>query len=237
MSKLGNSEADCEDSFNSNVRTLRYAVADGASSSLFSDVWARAITETTVFGTQDFFTDPGKFIMNMIQKARLVWYEHINWQSLPWFHKNKAIAGSHSTLLGIQFQKEPSGYSYSTFAVGDTVLFKLQPDGTYESFPLSSPEQFNNTPSLVWSGKGHPIPVNVRMIPPKTVWASGTFNASQHLFIATDAVAKWLMEYGKFQEVRNLMYDKEKLRRYFTGEINSKRMRNDDLTLVILSLK
>lgn len=237
MSKLGNRESDCEDSFSFRSRPMKFAIADGVSASIFSDIWARAVTESTVSGKYDFFGNPDEFIMDLIQKAREKWYRKIKWDSLPWYLKNKSVSGSYTTLVGLQFIHEGDAFRYSSFAVGDSVLFHWEGADDYSSYPLSSPEEFNNTPQLVWSGKGFPMPLEFKVKPPRIQKYSGMLRPGGTIFLATDAVGKWLMEYGKFAEVSELLDSSFEMTDLFTREINSKRMRNDDTTLVSIFLE
>lgn len=237
MSKLGNKESDCEDSFSFRSREMKFAIADGVSASIFSDVWARAVTGSAVTGKYDFFGNPDVFINDLIVKSRQKWYKKIDWGNLPWYLKNKSVSGSYTTLLGLQFQKDRDGMKYSSFAVGDSILVHWEGGNDYDSYPLTSPEQFDNTPRLVWSGKGYPMPIDFKVTSPKAETFSGTMTKNTTIFLATDAVGKWLLEYGRYEEARKLMNSSYEMTELFTREINSKRMRNDDLTLVSIFLE
>lgn len=237
MSKLGNRESDCEDSFSFRSRHMKFAIADGVSASIFSDIWARAITENTVMCKADFSDNPDSFLPDIIRKSRQKWYSKITWNSLPWYLKNKSVAGSYTTLVGLQFKIQHGKYTYYSFAVGDSVLFHYEGGNDYSSYPLVSADEFNNTPQLVWSGKGHPMPADIPVKAPPVKTYSGTLQPGGTIFLATDAVGKWLMEYEKFDEVTELLDSSYEMTRFFTDEINSKRMRNDDTTLVSLFLE
>ncbi len=237
MSKLGNRESDCEDSFSFRTRQMKFAIADGVSASIFSDIWARSITNIAVSGNYDFFQDPGTFILDLVQKAREKWYIKIKWDSLPWYLKNKAVSGSYTTLVGLQFAEKGENYLYSSFAVGDSVLFHWKGGRQYTSYPLTSPDEFNNTPPLVWSGKGHPMPMEYKLKPPPFVRKKGVLEKGETIFLASDAVAKWLMETGRFDEVEELIDSNSEMTKLFTREIDNRRMRNDDATLVSIFLE
>lgn len=237
MSKLGNKKSDCEDSFSFRTRQKKFAIADGVSASIFSDIWARSTTKSAVSGRYNFFESPDSFLLDLIEKARETWYTKIDWTSLPWYIKNKSVSGSYTTLLGLQFSDSDTDFDYSSFAVGDSVLFHWITGDDYSSFPLNSPEEFNNTPQLVWSGKGHPMPLKFKLSPPKYSTLSGRLRPGETIFLATDAVAKWLMESRRFPEVRELLESSEEMTKLFTKEIDQKRMRNDDSTLVSIYLE
>ncbi len=237
MSKLGNRESDCEDSFSFRTRQMKFAIADGVSASIFSDIWARSVTDSAVTGKYDFFGNPNQFILDLTKRAREKWYSKINWQSLPWYLKNKSVSGSYTTLVGLQLSNSGGHYNYSSFAIGDSVLFQWEGANDYSSYPLTSPEEFNNTPNLVWSGKGYPMPVEFKLSAPRIETYKGRLSSGGAIFMATDAVAKWLMEYERFAEVSELIDSSFEMTQLFTREINAKRMRNDDATLVSIFLE
>ena len=237
MSKLGNRESDCEDSFSFRTRQMKFAIADGVSASIFSDIWARAVTDSTVTGKYDFFGNPNQFILDLVRRAREKWYGKIKWDNLPWYLKNKSVSGSYTTLVGLQFSNSGGHYDYSSFAVGDSVLFHWEGSNDYSSYPLTTPDEFNNTPNLIWSGKGYPMPLEFKVPAPKFNTYRGRLNQGGAIFMATDAVAKWLMEYERFSEVSELIDSSFEMTELFTREINAKRMRNDDATLVSIFLE
>ncbi len=237
MSKLGNKESDCEDSFSFRTKQMKFAIADGVSASIFSDIWARSITSSAVTGNYDFFLDPSTFILDLMQKAREKWYRKINWDSLPWYLKNKSVSGSYTTLVGLQFAQNGNHFRYSSFAVGDSVLFHWKGDDQYSSYPLTSPDEFNITPHLVWSGKGHPMPIEYKLKAPTIAKKQGVLEKGDTIFLASDAVSKWLMETNRFSEVEELIDSSSDMTKLFTKEIDNKRMRNDDATLVTIFLE
>lgn len=237
MSKLGNKGSDCEDSFSFRTRQKKFAIADGVSASIFSDIWARSITRSAVSGRYDYFSEPSEYIVDLMQKARETWYTKIDWNNLPWYIKNKSVSGSYTTLLGLQFSDSETQFDYSSFAIGDSVLFHWVTGDDYSSFPLTSPEEFNNTPQLVWSGKGHPMPLEFKLKAPQISTYSGRLNPGETIFLATDAVGKWLMDYRRFSEVAELIDSSKEMTELFTKEIDHKRMRNDDSTIVSIYLE
>lgn len=216
---------------------MKFAIADGVSASIFSDIWARSITNSAVTGNYDFFQDPGTFILDLIQKAREKWYKKIKWDSLPWYLKNKSVSGSYTTLVGLQFVEHEGRFQYSSFAVGDSVLFHWKGGNQYSSYPLTSPDEFNITPHLVWSGKGHPMRIEYKLKAPTISRKQGTLEKGDTIFLASDAVAKWLMETNRFSEVEELIDSSSEMTKLFTREIDNKKMRNDDATLVTIFLE
>lgn len=238
MSKLGNKSADCEDSFSADPSAQRFAMADGASSSLFSDIWARSLTQTAIEAGGDIGEDSAEEkISEIMLLARNKWYSSIPWDSLPWFLKNKAVSGSYSTLLITEFHRLASSYGFTTLAVGDTCIFKVSHGEPKFSFPLSEPREFNNSPKLVWSGKGNPLPEKIRLSLPKHVRTQGIVSPGEKIVLATDAIAKWMLEFQGFDRIISAIGEHDVMKRFVSSEINNKRMRNDDITVAVIQIK
>ncbi|MDS0257221.1 hypothetical protein ApAK_05985 [Thermoplasmatales archaeon AK] len=159
MSKLGNRESDYEDSLSYDIDRMKFAVADGASDSIFSDVWAECLTETFVNGPYDLFWEPDRnLMMKMAVEAREKWYRRIKWTSLPWFIRNKSVNGSYATLLLAQFRETSTNFLLvRAMAVGDSCIFKVANGGIIWSFPIKNVRELGTSPPLVWSGKGYPV--------------------------------------------------------------------------------
>ena len=122
LPKLGNSDEECEDAFSSNGSFSRMAIADGASDSIFSGVWASSLVDEFSRIEGRLHDDTGQVLSQLITAARNAWYDRINWKKLSLFVKNKAIKGSFSTFLGVEIEKTPGGYVVYASAVGDSCL-------------------------------------------------------------------------------------------------------------------
>ena len=236
MSKLGNRSTDCEDFYSWDLARMKFAMADGASSSIFSDIWARSLTQAAMDVNLSLDDSPDSLLSSVMKAARKNWYGSIQWAGLPWFLRNKSVSGSHSTLLLMQAWPLASSYRYSAVAVGDTCMFVLKGQKVEDSFPLKQYSDFGNTPSLVWSGKGSPISANVRMALPKYSAISGTIAPGSTVILATDAVSKWILEHGKPQEILEVMGNDHAMKGFISREINARRMRNDDTAIVAIHI-
>ncbi len=236
MSKLGNKPQDCEDYFAWNPASMKFAMADGASSSIFSDIWARELTRSSIYAGESIMDGIDGSAEVMIKTARRSWYKTIQWNTLPWFLRNKAVSGSYSTLLILQMAPLASSFRYSAYAVGDTCLFKVKKNRIVSSFPLSLPEQFGISPKLVWSGKGSPLPCDISVQVPEFQRDAGLIEHGEMLVLSTDAVSRWLLETEKVEELFHRIDDHAEMERYLAGEINSKRMRNDDVAVAFIEI-
>lgn len=224
--KLGNSDNEYEDAFACNFEHRRFAIADGASDSIFSNIWADSLVKS--------FTDLNKQVKNdesylkeIIFGARKRWYNQIDWGSLKLFVKNKALNGSFSTFLGVQLTPSGRGYKCKIISVGDSCIFIVKEKETVP-FPIDDPRKFNITPKLIWSGYGNPFPEDYNTKVPKLEYMEEVLMPGDRLLMATDAISKWIME--------NLPNSLDELQNdgnsygFITGLLESREMRNDDIT-------
>lgn len=237
MSKLGNKPQDCEDYFSWNPGRMKFAMADGASTSIFSDIWARELARAAVECDGSIVESIDGSVEPMLRSARKAWYTSIKWNSLPWFLRNKAVSGSYSTLTLMQMAPLASSYRYSAYAVGDTCLFKIKNGRIESSFPILSPEEFSISPKLVWSGKGSPLPQDIRLQVPAFQRHEGILQPGEMLILSTDGVSKWLMETGRVEDIVMRINNPPDIKKFLTGEINSRRMRNDDVAISLIEIR
>jgi hypothetical protein len=234
MSKLGNKESECEDSISFNLKKKRFAIADGASSSMFSDVWASCLTSNVIDLETDLFTNASDLFHILLPIAREEWYSRVEWNNLKWFQTNKSFQGSYSTLLYLEIKRIEERYLYRALCVGDSCMFVLGPGGTFYSFPYKKASQFNNSPKLIWTGRKTQTN-NLDKLLPDFVTTGGYITEKNEIILATDALSKWLIETHNFSILRDLVVNDSGMRDYLSNEIDAKRMRNDDISLIYLS--
>lgn len=229
--KIGNSLPEYEDAFAINPGRGKLAIADGASDSIFSGLWARSLVDSYVDSSLSVKQED--FMESLVSTARVKWHLDIKWDELKLFIRNKAIGGSYSTLLLIESLENNSFTALRVLSVGDSCIL-IQNGDSLTSFPLTSYEQFNISPKLVWSGYGHPFSTEYKWNKPEFKIEDFELDPGGSLIAATDAVAKWLLQYypKSWDSVRDKGND---LKTLFTNEVREKRMRNDDLTLVTLT--
>lgn len=238
MSKLGNRESDYEDSFSYDLEKMKFAIADGASNSIFSDVWSRSLTESFITEDVDLFSQSVQTVVQTVMdKARSKWYSSINWTTLPWFTKNKSVNGSYSTILFCQLRERDSEHlQMRIIAVGDSCLFKIRGDDITFSFPLTYISQFNISPDLVWSGRGYPFPEKSPSKYPVTRVMDGVVEASDQLVFATDSVSVLLLS-----DPNPMTLVTEIIEKRFTEKlikaIDSGKIKNDDVTLALVGFR
>lgn len=238
MSKLGNRESDYEDSFSYDLERMKFAIADGASNSIFSDVWSRSLTEAFITEDVDLFSQSVQSVVQTImERARRKWYSSIDWANLPWFTKNKSVNGSYSTVLFCQLREVDGDHlQMRIIAVGDSCLFKIRGNDITFSFPLTYISQFNISPDLVWSGRGYPFPEKSPSKYPVTRVVDGVIDASDRLVFATDSVSVLLLSEPDPMNLVTEIIEKRFTEKLIKA-IDSGRIKNDDVTLALVGFK
>ncbi|AFY83370.1 protein phosphatase 2C domain-containing protein [Oscillatoria acuminata] len=231
--KQGLTEAECEDksALSSTEGRLRVAVADGATESLFSDIWAELIVNS--------YVDKGAEIFNIgslqsLSQAFLHTASKLILQmpeTRHWFMYEKLERGSHVTFVAAEFYNPET---MEVLAVGDSCIFwRNEENGNVEMLPELSAEDFGVFPASICS-----LQKTWQNLESKIVKKEVHLHNGFQVILCTDALACWL--------VKALQQDPfvwEKLFQLsdsisFTNFIDSlrsqKEIRNDDVTLVLI---
>lgn len=235
VGKAGNAPDECEDAFCWNAQTGCCALADGATDSAFQRLWARLLVEAFVQHPPDPFTEDAldDWLQGWLPAVQQRWHEAIDWQTIPWHGLNKARQiGGQATFLGVCCL--PDATRWVGVAVGDCNLFHISASGDLlRSAPLTTPADFGNAPIALSS-----INRNVALFREHLHWIEGAWSAGEHLLLATDALAAWLLaavEAGEQPVQRLLALENEAQFGALVDELRaSKQMRNDDTSLLVI---
>lgn len=244
--KAGNRPDECEDAARavypqrigaSGRRTVRVAVADGASESAFAREWAAVLTDAFVDRPLDLRGLTEASFSDWLAAAQAEWHAGVPWDRLPWHGEAKARAGAFATLLGLTVgaaPDDPGRLCWQAVAVGDSCLFIVRGDRLCFSFPLEDAAQFDNAPDLICSN-----PANAGELWPRVRRGSGGCAPGDHFILASDALAGWFL-------ARNAAGEKpwETLLALQAAEwdawVEEQRrggaMRNDDTTVVAITV-
>ena len=232
--KAGNARSEYEDAWairgSDSPTRCRVAVADGATESSFSALWAALLVESFVRGRAhgpEFFTDLGAI--------RRLWRRKIRGRPLPWYAAEKARRGAYAAFVGASLNAV--NRSWRAVAIGDCCL--LHVTGTpsnrqlAQAFPLSHSEEFGSSPFLVGSMKkadDDPLP-HVRVL-------EGVLEPNDILFFASDALSAWLLRCSERGEPAWEAIESLRTQEDFEALVAKARedgTRNDDMTLLRLS--
>lgn len=256
MPKKGNSIEEYEDAYGCTDDGSYFAIADGATESSFSEIWATILTRKFVEVPPPMPPD-GPAMEQWLQPIQREWHANINWERLPWYAEEKARMGAFAAMLGMRFlpaeQKEesslmskvffmfkkaaaPAGPRWQAMAVGDCNMFHIRNNALIQAFPMQRAEQFNSRPMLVGSN-----PARNKNLWNELRFMEGSYQDQDLFVLGTDAIAKWFLERcesgGKpWTTLLTLKNDAEFAT--FVADLREKsQIRNDDTTLIMFRWK
>lgn len=229
-----------QDAFDVDPQRGLAAIADGASSSLFSASWAKILTEAVMENPPP-VGDPDAFAA-WLAGLRRKWREPIDVASLAWHQKPKFEEGAHSTLLWMTLSEpdgegddKPRNMRLQGFAIGDCCLF-LQRGGVMQrAFPLEESRLFDATPSMLGS-VDHRQDGQLQLHRLDDVCQPGDL-----LALCTDAVAVWALrelEQGRSPDWHRFWsFTPDQFEEMVVRLRDDGAMRYDDATLVLVKLQ
>ena len=229
--KAGNALEEYEDAWSerpgAGVDRLRIAIADGATESSFSQLWAALLVECYA---RDDATGPEFF--DRLEPARRLWRQRVANRPLAWYAAEKARHGAFAAFLGLELDAAAS--TWRAVAVGDCCLFQL--DGArpemrlVHALPLTHSSQFGSNPYLVGSDPhgNTDLGAHVRS-------SHGGLRDEDVLLAASDALAAWLLR--RMEEGRPVWKWTLRIRghagfEWLVEKARQDGVRNDDMTLV-----
>jgi len=233
--KAGHSKEEYEDALShrreANLRSeaLHFAIADGATESSFSDVWAQLLVKSSRRAPLN-----RNNVQKRIEQLGKRW-EQRTAKPLPWYAERKRQQGSFAAFLGLSLEEKGT---WSAFAVGDSCLFQVRNDSLMTCFPIERSDQFSSHQLLISSIYWKNEKIWERLSDFETI---GSWQPGDVFFMMTDALAQWFLsrcEEGETPWKGNLFtYGDLPL---FATDIDSMRasgeIRNDDVTLLIITI-
>jgi len=236
LPKAGNSIEEYEDAFWPELKidqcaeAFKFAVADGATTTSFSGLWARMLVRAYCEG-QLAQTKLSKFLPDL-QKE---WFEQIGKKPLPWYAEEQLRRGAFSSLIGLTLKEfifnEKQRYKWEAMAIGDSCLFQVRGGRLIHPFPLVRSEEFNNRPYLLSSNPSSNNHLKENVVRRKGAWESG-----DEFYLMTDALACWFLKsIEENDNPRELLRDivtSDQFADLITELRKSRVIGNDDVTLL-----
>jgi len=230
--KAGNTLEEYEDAWSARPVAgsggHRIAIADGATESSFSRLWAALLVECWTRGDA---TGPGFF--ERLGAARRLWRLRVAGRPLPWYAAEKARHGAFAAFLGVEVDGAARGWR--AVAVGDCCLFQLDAARpqmrVVQAFPLTRSQEFGSSPYLVGSD-----PSGTAALGAHIRVSQGQLRDEDMLVIASDTLAAWLLwrqEEGR--PVWKWLGMELRGQAWFARLVDiarRDRLRNDDMTLL-----
>jgi hypothetical protein len=250
--KKGNTLEEYEDAYGCSDDGRYFAIADGATESSFSEIWAAVLARQFVETPPSRFPPDGPLLEEWLVPLQKEWHANINWANLPWYAEEKARLGAFAALLGLRFlnpqpaqepgfmskmffmfqKAQPAGHRWQAFALGDSNMFQVRNNTLIRSFPLERAEDFNSRPMLLGSN-----PARNKDIWKELRYIEGDYQDQDLFVLVTDALGKWFLDRheagGKpWTTLWALKTDSDFVT--FVHDLREKsQIRNDDTTLII----
>ena len=221
-----------EDATAFDLQGRRFAIADGVSSAIFSDIWAKILVDAAVEG--DIPLDDTEAMVKWLTPLRAQWKKLLpetmnHWQEI----KLRETRGSHSTLLGVNVIDNKGEIYFESYSIGDCCMFVFRDGKLQASFPGEDAAFFGLNPTSLPSSR----------IPRERHQAEhyrGSLEVGDSVVLASDAIASWMfkqLEAGKdvdlefFERIESLQWSE-----WVRDSRIEKRMRVDDVTLLMFRI-
>lgn len=264
LQKFGNAPEEYEDAFYPKEEGVKqenifhFAIADGASEGMLSGKWAEILVKIFCLD-QSFSIDPVTFLdraygeWNSWEKDFLLERARQN-RAIRWYEEQGLQTGAFSTFLGLSLTcyKEKLYGKWEAAALGDSCLFQARDDQLIAGFPLEHSSDFNNRPLLISSN-----PALNEGIFNAFRLARGEWRIDDRFYLMTDALADWFLKefesgqapwltlsdlgteergHTSFGEMSPTSEQKQSFDRWIADLRNTKKIRNDDVTLIRIDL-
>jgi len=238
LPKGGSSDSEYEDAFfprritRRKGQRLRFAVADGATETSFSGVWARLLVSSFVRRAIGF-----DFAAEELRPLQNKWGTLVHGKSLAWYAEEKLASGAFSSLLGVEFSEAEFGGEvrrlWRAAAFGDSCLIQMRGDQTITAFPLQDAASFTSRPDLLSS-----LPSAQNATNGAVMKIEGNWGCDDTFFLMTDALCCWFFKEKEaggqpWVALRDLdTQGQTSFKAWIDSLRASHAMKNDDVTLL-----
>jgi serine/threonine protein phosphatase PrpC len=233
LAKRGNSPDENEDAFAPPVtealQSLPFncAVADGATETSYSGLWAKMLSEH--FCTVE---QPDQF-QGQLPQLRERWRSTTGSKPLPWYAEQKLEKGAFATLIGVRITEAEFPHSkWQAISVGDSVLFHVRESKLYATFPMMSSEDFKNRPMLLSTNAATDEAE-------KSLYqfAEGILEVGDWLILASDKIGEWIIreienEMKPFDLIQQMTRTENSFPQLIESLTQRNDIKNDDYTLL-----
>lgn len=206
----------------------KIAISDGASESYNSQLWARLLV-------QQFVLD-AVINLEVIDSLIRRYDEQHDYANMSWSKQSAYERGSFASLVGVEYSEEHN--ELDLIAVGDSLAVLLDNDVAVLTYPYHESSQFDQRPTLISTIKQHNRFLEASNF---TTLHSKTTSLTEYekpvLLLMTDALGQWaLRNQERGTPVWELLCNikKPQLKKLVIEERQHKRMRTDDVTLLVV---
>jgi hypothetical protein len=234
--KNGSTSQECQDAVAWDAQKTTFAIADGVSDSAFQQLWAKILVDSFVAEARTLQSFSKAWLANWLRTQQSVWNSRVNWETVPWHGRLKAQqTGAQATFLGIRLL--PERRSWVGIVIGDCNLFRFSNGGTLrESIPNNRSADFSNATQAFSSTLQNQDQMlsQVKLI-------QGNYDPGDSLVLATDAMARWVLERVEAQRnpMREIPASKEP--GVFDAWVHAQRqdggLKDDDTSLLLIHVE
>lgn len=225
LQKAGNAGDEYEDAFApidpqaGDHAEFRCAVADGATETSFSGLWAQLLVDA--YAGDGLAHIKPETIRPLAARWRAVIDERAASKPLPWYALEKLERGAFSSLLGLTLR---ANGAWRALCIGDSCLFHVRPQQAIRAFPYYQPEQFNNHPALIATRADAGISGLV---------ARGSWLPGDQFLLMTDALAHFFLSQRHLREqIAAEGLDQAGFETLIGSARDERLCKNDDVTLL-----
>jgi len=239
--KKNETPKDCNDRIEHNLSNYRFCVADGATRSFYSSIWAALLVKyfcSQKFDNKILFKkkDWKKWLIPIQKKWRKIVKERVA-KNNKYFLVNRLNQreSAVSTFAGLEFHNKKGFLSWQAMIIGDTCLFHIKSNqsGTYsiERHLLKDASQFDSFPDFFASYEK-----DNRYEP---TFLKGKCHSGDYFVIATDALSQWIMSYLDI----NKLFPLPTLRKISKKTLEELRenkdvkLENDDVAIIVIKIQ
>lgn len=190
--KAGNADSEYEDAFSpedpvdaEGESQSRFAVADGATETSFSGIWARQLVKAYVAGAFEHLPD-----RSWLTELQDQWWSNVRNKEMPWYAEQKIESGTFAALVGLTLISESPGSRQGLWhaeAIGDSCLFQVRGTEVLKKFPIESSQAFTNSPVLLPSKPDKNLAFGC------LVADEGHWQCGDSFYLMSDALAAWFL--------------------------------------------
>lgn len=215
-------------------RRPRFVVADGATEAYDSIRWVdHLVSSFADHGGTAPEIDPDS-MHRWFETVQAAWVDRTPSRFANVYEERKAAEGSFATFLGCELRDAGGpAASWRGVVLGDTVLFHVRRRRLLVQFPPLAAEEFGVNPDGV-----HTAPAALPMMMARIRFAEHGVQAGDLLFLATDALAEWIVRARVDQGDERVwgflsrLVHPDGFTRFVRDSRAARVMRNDDVTLL-----
>lgn len=206
----------------------KIAISDGASESYNSKLWANLLVKQ--------FVSESAINAAVVDSLVAQYNSQHDYATMSWSQQSAYERGSFASLVGVEYTDVH--HELDLIAVGDSLAVLIDNDAAVLTYPYHTSSQFDQRPTLISTLKQHN-----RFLEEKDFISSHskTVSLTQYekptLLLMTDALGQWaLRNQEQGTPVWSLLYNikKPQLKKLIIEERQQKRMRTDDVTLLVV---